>query len=37
MVTAGAILAPILLLYARAVGQGNEAVITVDDAAIVAE
>lgn len=37
MVTAGAILAPILLLYARAVGQGAEAVITVDDGVVVAE
>ena len=37
MVTAGAILAPILLLYARAVGQGSEAVITVDEAVVAAE
>ncbi|HEX5166877.1 MAG TPA: MFS transporter [Thermomicrobiales bacterium] len=37
IVTAGGLLTPILLLYARALGQGSEAVITVDDAAIVAE
>jgi MFS transporter, DHA3 family, tetracycline resistance protein len=35
MVTAGAILTPILLLYARAVGQGSEAAITVDEGVIV--
>jgi DHA3 family tetracycline resistance protein-like MFS transporter len=35
--SAGAILTPILLLYARALGQGEESVITVDDVAVVAE
>lgn len=37
MVTAGAVLTPILLLYARALGQGGEVVIKVDDVAVVAE
>lgn len=37
IVTAGAILAPVLILYARAVGQDGEVVIKVDDVAFVAE
>lgn len=37
MVSAGAILTPILLLYARALGQDDQAVIHVDDAVIATE
>ena len=37
MVTAGAVLTPILLLYARAIGQDGEVVIKVDDVAVVAD
>jgi hypothetical protein len=37
MITAGAVLSPVLLLYARAIGQGDEAVITVDDPIAAAE
>jgi len=37
MVTAGAILTPILLLYARALGQDGEVVIAVDEAAVAAD
>ncbi len=37
MVSAGAILMPILLLYARALGQGEDPVIHVDDAVVAAD
>jgi DHA3 family tetracycline resistance protein-like MFS transporter len=37
IVTAGAVLSPVLLLYARAVGQDGEVVIAVDEAAVVAD
>ena len=37
IVTAGAVLTPILFLYARALGQGEEATITVDDAVVATE
>lgn len=37
MVTASAVLTPILLLYARALGQDGEVVITVDDVVVAAE
>lgn len=37
MVAAGAILTPIMLLYARALGQGEEAIIAIDDVTVVAE
>jgi hypothetical protein len=37
IVTAGAVLTPILFLYARAIGQDGEARIAVDDAAVVTD